>query len=110
MKKDKANTAGKLYIDRSDDLPERANPVRWDAPSNRMPNHEFFRIRWVHCLFYSRCMNYASGLHWEGWSCCWCVYNPYGERFDETDADKSTKILWKINRARTKKGRTTEDI
>ena len=72
---------GKILTDKSDELPKEATPIEWEAPSLSMPNEEFYKYRYTFCVYYTSCLNYAAGLHWPGWSCCWCVYNPYGQNF-----------------------------
>lgn len=89
---------GKIISDRSNQLPKEATPVEWEAPSLGMPDKEFFKHRFVHCTFYNNCLNHAAGLHWPGWSCCWCAHNPYGQNFNKTfDSIEELSLINRIN-------------
>lgn len=76
---------GRTLQDRSHRLAVEANPVRWDAPSSSLSKKDFYRLRWINCPYYKGCLDYTYSLHWEGWACCWCVHNPYGDIANETN-------------------------
>ena len=80
MPDSKKNYSGKNYQDHSKQLAHGANPTEWEQPHMNWSKNEFDKHRWVFCPWYRRCMNYAAGFHWKGWSCNWCKINPHRVR------------------------------
>lgn len=82
-------------MNREEQLHPKASPTRWEAPSMHWPDALFKKHRHLDCSYYKGCLDYASGLHWEGWSCNWCELNPHRSGVKKSKAKqeiKDTKI------------------
>lgn len=55
-------------------LPKGAEPTQWDKLSSSFMERDIASHRKMTCPFYDRCLDYASTLHWDGWSCKWCSF------------------------------------
>jgi len=64
---------GKYKKDRSDvELPKGASPTEWERLS--FNNVDLDRHRHFDCPHHRKCLDYASDLHWERFSCKWCAH------------------------------------
>lgn len=61
-------------------LPEGANPTQWNQLVASRMEDEISIHRFMDCVNYAKCLHYASGQYWEGWSCHWC---PLAEDYRE---------------------------
>ena len=57
-----------------------AMPIEWNSLSAKKLEDELKTHRWLNCKHYRICLDYASGAHWQGWSCHWCPLNLSGEK------------------------------
>ena len=53
-------------------LPKEAIPTEWNQLAASRLEAEIQIHRYMNCRHYAKCLSYASGLYWSGWSCHWC--------------------------------------
>ena len=78
MNKIYKNAAGHTRIKHR--LVDSANPIEWPQLST---TQQAEKLRYLECPNYSSCLNYAAGLHWEGFVCIECQIYKQKEKGNE---------------------------